>query len=104
MEQKGRTDWRATGREGKSQTEPLHGEKKLYVGIDIGSISSDVIVLDESGVVVFSDYQRTLGKPIETASRQLREVLKQINLSDIVFAAATGSVGGFLPRRWTFLL
>ncbi len=98
MEQKGRIDRVTTDRHRKSQAEPLHSEKNLYIGVDIGSISSDVVVLDEAGKVVFRDYQRTVGKPIETAGRQLREVLKQISLSDVVLAAATGSAGRFFAK------
>jgi len=98
VEQKGQTNRVTTDRHGKSQTGPLHSEKSLYIGIDIGSTSSNVVVLNESGAVVYRDYQRTLGKPIETASRQLREALKQINLSDIVLAAATGSAGRFFAK------
>ena len=78
--------------------EPLRGARKLYVGIDIGSTSSDVVVLDDTSKIVICDYQRTKGRPIETAYSQLSEVFKQINHSDIVLAAATGSAGRFLAK------
>jgi len=78
--------------------EPLRGARKLYVGIDIGSTSSDVVVLDDTSKIVICDYQRTKGRPIETVYSQLSEVFKQINHSDIVLAAATGSAGRFLAK------
>ena len=78
--------------------EPLRGARKLYVGIDIGSTSSDVVVLDDTSKMVICDYQRTKGRPIETVYSQLSEVFKQINHSDIVLAAATGSAGRFLAK------
>jgi predicted CoA-substrate-specific enzyme activase len=80
------------------RSEPLRGARKLYVGIDIGSTSSDVAVLDDTSKIVICDYQRTKGRPIETVYSQLSEVFKQINHPDIVLAAATGSVGRFLAK------
>ena len=88
----------ASGRVKRYHAEPLHGKRKLYVGIDIGSTSSDVVVLDDSSRVVSCDYRRTKGRPIETANLQLRDIFGQVNPSDIVLAAATGSAGRFLAR------
>jgi predicted CoA-substrate-specific enzyme activase len=98
VEQKGRTDWITTGSKGKSQAGPLHSEKNLYVGIDIGSTSSDVVVLNESASVLISDYRRTLGRPIETVRSQLVDILGQINPAEVALIAATGSVGRFFAR------
>jgi len=75
-----------------------HRGRKLYIGIDIGSTSSDVAVLDEADKVLFCDYQRTKGRPIETIHSQLQKVFRQINPSDVVLAAATGSAGRFLAK------
>lgn len=75
-----------------------HSERGLYIGIDIGSISSDVVVLDGSGEIVFSDYQRTKGRPIHIVRSQLDKAVKQINSSEAVLAAATGSAGRFLAQ------
>jgi predicted CoA-substrate-specific enzyme activase len=44
------------------------------------------------------DYQRTKGRPIETARAQLNKVLRQINPSDVALVAATGSAGRFLAK------
>jgi len=87
-----------SGRAGRYHPEPLHGGRNLYVGIDIGSTSSDVVVLDEAGKVVISDYRRTKGRPMETIRSQLGEISRQVRSSDIVLAAATGSAGRFLAR------
>ncbi len=98
MDDQIRIDITTSGRTQPPQLEPLHSRGKLYIGIDIGSTSSDLIVLDEKLAVAYSDYRRTKGKPIETASEQLRELFRQINQSNVVLSAATGSVGRFLAK------
>ena len=90
--QSGRT---ASGRVRRERTEALRGGGKFYVGIDIGSTSSDVVILDESCNIHFDDYRRTKGQPIETVRAQLKEVFGCVNSSDIVLFAATGSAGRF---------
>ncbi|RKY07440.1 MAG: CoA activase [Planctomycetota bacterium] len=77
---------------------PSEDAKGLYLGIDAGSTSSDVIVFDDSRTVVFSDYRRTMGKPVATAQSQLRDLLGQIDPAAIVCAAATGAAGRFLAE------
>lgn len=88
------------GRTKRLNIEKMHrGKRNLYLGIDIGSTSSDVVVLDKNNKIILSSYQRTKGKPIETILSQLERVFKQINPSEIIFAAATGSVGRFLAKQ-----
>ncbi|MHC4756022.1 MAG: acyl-CoA dehydratase activase, partial [Planctomycetota bacterium] len=70
----------------------------LSLGIDIGSTSSDIVLLDGQGRVVYCNYQRTMGKPIETARLQLEELFKYINPSGIRITAATGSAGRLIAR------
>ena len=76
--------------------EALRDKQRVFVGLDVGSTSSDLVVLDDSANVIYCDYRRTGGKPIETVRGQLSEVLKQINPSDIAMTVATGSAGRFL--------
>ena len=63
------------------QAESLHNERRLYVGIDIGSTSSDVVILNGGNEVIFCDYRRTAGRPVETARAQLKEMFGLINPS-----------------------
>jgi len=65
----------------------------LRLGIDIGSVSSDILVLDDRGHIHFKDYQRTYGRPVETALRQLERLSAQH--PSIIFdrIAVTGSAG-----------
>ena len=71
---------------------------KFYLGIDLGSTSSDVVVLDESSKVVLCDYRRTKGRPIETVYAQLLSVFEQLETADIAGSAVTGTAGRFLAK------
>ncbi|MHC4483343.1 MAG: acyl-CoA dehydratase activase, partial [Planctomycetota bacterium] len=82
----------------KGHSHPLHSGLKFYVGVDIGSTSSDVVILSSGNEVVFSDYQRTKGRPIQTARGQLAKALTRVSLSDIALTTASGSVGRFLAE------
>ena len=81
---------------GKRDIESLRSRGRLYLGIDIGSTSSDVVALDDNDELVFFDYQRTKGRPIETVRMQLEQLLKFTGQGNIVRASATGSAGRFL--------
>jgi predicted CoA-substrate-specific enzyme activase len=76
----------------------VRDKQRFYIGIDVGSTSSDIVVLDSANNRIFCDYQRTKGKPIETVRAQLDKVFKQMNPSDVVLAVATGSAGRFLAK------
>lgn len=80
------------------QLEPLGAVGGVLVGIDVGSTSSNIVVLDQAGKVVLCDYKRHLGRPIETVRSQLEQVFKRINPLQVTLAAATGNVGRLLAR------
>jgi activator of 2-hydroxyglutaryl-CoA dehydratase len=71
--------------------EPLKGKDCLYLGIDVGSTSSDVVILDSEFKLIYSDYKRTKGRSAETLAAQLCELLKIYNVNQIEYSAATGS-------------
>src|SRR4051812_6318007 len=45
-----------------------------YLGLDIGSVSTNVVVIDDMGAVVHDVYLRTAGRPIEAVQQGLCEV------------------------------
>ncbi len=45
-----------------------------YLGLDIGSVSTNVVVIDEFGTVIHDVYLRTAGRPIEAVQQGLGEV------------------------------
>ena len=87
-----------SGSTSSPQVEPLRGRKTLSIGIDIGSTSSDLVILDDENRVVLSDYRRTKGKPVETFRTQLRDILAKINPAGVETIAATGSAAR-LPAK-----
>jgi predicted CoA-substrate-specific enzyme activase len=48
-----------------------------YMGIDIGSVSTNVVVIDREGRVLVDIYVRTQGRPIEVVTAALADVHKQ---------------------------
>jgi len=72
--------------------------KKYIVGIDLGSVSVNVVVVDEKGNLVYEhQYTRHNGQPIE----KTREILGQIYPSyPFEAVAVTGSNGELLSKMW----
>ncbi|MCE5279108.1 MAG: acyl-CoA dehydratase activase [Planctomycetaceae bacterium] len=53
------------------------GPIDAYMGIDIGSVSTNVVVIDDAGRMVAEIYTRTLGRPIEVVAEALKEIESQ---------------------------
>jgi predicted CoA-substrate-specific enzyme activase len=49
----------------------------LYVGLDVGSISADLVVMTGEGEVTESRYERIFGRPLDVALEQLEDVLSR---------------------------
>jgi len=63
-----------------------------YLGVDVGSISTNVVVTDEEGRVLSKRYLMTAGRPIDAVRSGLREVGEEIaDLVEIRGACTTGS-------------
>ncbi len=70
-----------------------------YVGIDVGSVSVDIAVLDEQGAVVETKYIRHHGRPIQVAGAALRETVEGVGRECIRGVAATGNAGRLIAER-----
>jgi predicted CoA-substrate-specific enzyme activase len=61
-----------------SRTEPLpetgNGAIPAFLGIDIGSVSTNLALLDEFGGLLHGIYLRTVGRPIEVVNQGLQEI------------------------------
>ncbi|RMF97837.1 MAG: CoA activase [Candidatus Schekmanbacteria bacterium] len=68
-----------------------NGKIKVYLGIDVGSISTNVVAIDENGEVVARRYLMTAGRPIEAVRRGLEEIGNEVG--DYVEVAAVGTTG-----------
>ena len=98
MDGKSRRETIESGRSGESRPLPLRARGKYYLGIDVGSTSSDIVLLNQAKEVIFSDYRRTMGRPIRTARSQLERLFKITNPQEIILTSVTGSAGRLLAR------
>ena len=65
---------------------------KAYIGIDIGSVSTNVVVIDEAGRVITEIYTKTMGRPIEVVAKALSQIEEQWGRSlDVRGVGTTGS-------------
>ena len=51
-----------------------HSRIKAYLGIDIGSISTNLAVIDENCNLLSKRYLMTAGQPIEAVKQGLKEI------------------------------
>ena len=65
---------------------------EAYLGIDIGSVSTNLVVIDADGNLLKEIYLRTQGRPIEVVDRGLKEIEAELAASlDIRGVGTTGS-------------
>ena len=82
------------GHEIFNEAEPPSPGAKVpaYVGVDVGSISTNVVVLSEDGRVLARRYLMTAGRPIKAVVRGLKEVGDEIgDRVDVKGCCTTGS-------------
>jgi predicted CoA-substrate-specific enzyme activase len=71
---------------------PEHGAgQAVYLGIDIGSVSTNLVVLNDAGEVLHEIYVRTQGRPIEVVSAGLRTIAEA--LGDRIRIGGVGTTG-----------
>ncbi len=64
---------------------------KAYMGVDIGSISTKAVVLDEANQILAQDYLWTEGNPIQAVKRLMESIERQLGKE--VAIAAVGTTG-----------
>jgi predicted CoA-substrate-specific enzyme activase len=74
----------------------MHG--RLDLGLDIGSVSVNLVVLDPAGRVLREEYRRHLGEPYRTACAMIKEMARAFPLADFRLAACTGMGGKVLAE------
>jgi len=67
--------------------------EQLFMGVDVGSVSTNLAVIDPASRVVEKLYLRTMGRPIETVQRGLAEMRGLLGgrSGDIAGVGTTGS-------------
>ncbi|HOW73697.1 MAG TPA: acyl-CoA dehydratase activase [Phycisphaerae bacterium] len=64
-----------------------------YLGLDIGSVGTKLVVIDEQGDVVHSIFTRTDGRPIEVVTRHMRELEQAVGARVRILAVGTTGSG-----------
>ncbi|MCL6446785.1 MAG: acyl-CoA dehydratase activase [Armatimonadetes bacterium] len=69
---------------------------KAYLGIDVGSVSTNLVILTEAGEILSGLYLRTAGRPIEAIQTGLRQVRESLPAGIEIAGAGTTGSGRFL--------
>ncbi|MBL8045270.1 MAG: hypothetical protein JNL09_01945 [Anaerolineales bacterium] len=69
---------------------------RTYLGVDVGSVTTKLVVLDETDVVQQSLYLRTRGKPLEVVQEGLRELDGRLQGAVQIMGVGTTGSGRYL--------
>ena len=64
-----------------------------YLGLDIGSVGTKLVVLDDAGEVIHHIFTRTEGRPIEVVTRALREMEEAVGAKIRICGVGTTGSG-----------
>ncbi|NUM31906.1 MAG: CoA activase [Bacteroidetes bacterium] len=73
-----------------------HGKIPVYLGIDVGSLSTNVVLIDDNNNVVARRYLPTASRPLEAIQRGLREIFEECGNKVEIRAAGTTGSGRYL--------
>ncbi|KPK87613.1 MAG: hypothetical protein AMS27_02100 [Bacteroides sp. SM23_62_1] len=68
----------------------------VYLGLDVGSLSTNVVLIDDDNQVVARRYLPTASKPLEAIRRGMSEISEEVGDKVIVKAAGTTGSGRYL--------
>jgi predicted CoA-substrate-specific enzyme activase len=70
----------------------------LHIGLDVGSISANTVLIDENKNIIEEHYTRTQGQPLETVLQVLKKILTRVPISNIASFSVTGTSGKFIAE------
>ncbi|HIJ60446.1 MAG TPA: CoA protein activase [Nitrospirae bacterium] len=70
--------------------------EESYLGIDIGSISTNLAVIDKKGNLIAKRYLMTAGRPIEAVNQGLREIFEEIGEKICICGVGTTGSGRYM--------
>jgi predicted CoA-substrate-specific enzyme activase len=72
-------------------------KKRAYLGVDVGSVSTNLVIVDEADEVVAKVYRRTQGQPIRAVQEGMVELAQELAVvglgTDDVEVAGVGTTG-----------
>ncbi|MCK5694374.1 MAG: hypothetical protein KAI08_16030, partial [Bacteroidales bacterium] len=69
---------------------------EVYLGLDIGSLSTNVVLIDDQNRVIARRYLPTASKPLEAIRRGMSEIYEEIGSRVVVKGAGTTGSGRYL--------
>jgi predicted CoA-substrate-specific enzyme activase len=72
--------------------------KRLYLGMDVGSISANTIIMDDCGKILEEHYTRIKGQPLQTVEKILEEIFQRIPADQVYSLSFTGIGGKFFSE------
>ncbi|MBN2552074.1 MAG: hypothetical protein JXB06_04865 [Spirochaetales bacterium] len=80
---------------------PVDGQRiDVYLGVDVGSLSTNVVLIDDQNNVVARRYLPTASKPLEAIRRGLSEIYEEVGKHVVVKAAGTTGSGRYLTGHF----
>ena len=76
------------------------GKLDVYLGVDVGSLSTNVVLIDGQTNVVARRYLPTAGKPLEAIRRGLAEICEEVGEAVVVRAAGSTGSGRYLTGHF----
>ena len=74
----------------------LQGRTDAYLGVDIGSISTNLVILDEKGTLLTKTYLMTSGQPIEAVIQGLKEIGEELGDKVTIKGVCTTGSGRYM--------
>ncbi|KPJ58086.1 MAG: hypothetical protein AMJ42_03940, partial [Deltaproteobacteria bacterium DG_8] len=74
----------------------IQDKTDAYLGVDIGSISTNLVILDEKGNLLTKKYLMTSGQPIEAVTRGLKEIGEELGNRVTIKAVCTTGSGRYM--------
>lgn len=81
----------ADGKHGLATPAPASVSARYFLGVDVGSTSTNLVLMDEDRTIVSHHYLRTLGRPREAVAEGLRLIKKEFGDCEVAGACTTGS-------------
>ena len=73
-------------------------KQKLFLGIDVGSVSVKVVLLSETKEILYHSYTRAEGEPLKVVRDELETLLSSSDYKRVDALATTGSGGKLIAQ------
>ena len=84
----------------KVPSRPLEGYRgKAYLGIDCGSTTTKLVLIDPEGTILYSYYGHNKGNPVDVVKEQLRSIYGQADPGLVIAGSAVTGYGEELIQR-----